>query len=416
MTAIFPDMVPAIAPERLPQLIDIVRWIVAAGNVGRSERGLTEGLANLLVEAGIPVHRISMGSNVLDPVLQSRSYVWTAETGTEPMRFERGLRQSENWLKSTLYWMMSNEQSRLRVPLDSARANDFPLLVSFRERGYTDYYARLEAYGERAQASGARGLMATFTSRDPAGFSDEHLAFLDAVLPAFALAFLARLNTRILARALSTYLGKTPAERVLKGEITRGQGQTVDAIVWMSDLSGFTKTADALPREDILEFLNAHAEIVSDAIEAHGGEVLKFIGDGILAVFPRANAQSWAASQALDAAIRVQVAAKIMANQRREQDKPSAEIIISLHRGDVLFGNFGSQDRLDFTALGSAVNEASRICSLAKTLDQKLLVSDDFKEVLPPGDDRLVSVGRYALRGVADPKHLYTLDRAVVRV
>lgn len=409
-------MLEKFSPDQRQKLFEVAHWIVTAGNFGRSERGLTDGLAQRLVAAGIPVSRISMGSDVLDPVIQSRSYVWTEETGTEPMRFERGLRRSENWLRSTLHWMVSNEQMRLRVPLFSPEADAFPLLVDLRQRGYTDYYGRIETYGERAQAAGTRGLMATFTSKDPAGFTDVHLAFLDALLPAFALAFLARLNARILSRALATYLGRTPAARVLKGEITRGQGQTIDAVVWMSDLSGFTKTADGLPREDILEFLNAHAEIVTDAVEAHGGEVLKFIGDGVLAVFPRTDATRSAAAQALDAAIRVKMESRTMTEQRRELNRPSAEIIIALHRGDVLFGNFGSQDRLDFTALGAAVNEASRICSLAKTLDQTLLVSDDFREVMPPDDDRLVSVGRYALRGVNDPKHLFTLDRTIVRV
>lgn len=401
--------------ETRQKLIETVQWIVAAGNAGRTERGLTTGLARHMVAAGLPVHRISMGSDVLDPVVQARQYIWTAEKGTEPLRRERGLRDTDDWLKSPLYWMMSNETKHLHVPLNTPRTADFPLLVTLRERGFTDYYSRMELYSDKAQLGGTRGLMATFASRDPDGFSPEHLAFIDLVLPAFALAFLARLNARILSRALATYLGKTPAERVLKGEITRGEGQTIDAIVWMSDLSGFTRTADGLSREDILEFLNAHAEIVSDAVEAHGGEVLKFIGDGILAVFPRANEKSFAAAQALDAAIRVKVASRLMAKHRAEAGKPSAEIIVALHRGDVLFGNFGSSDRLDFTALGSAVNEASRICSLAKTLDQTLLVSDDFKDVMPPGDDRLVSVGRYALRGVADPKHLYTLDRTIVR-
>jgi adenylate cyclase len=402
-----------LSPEKRARVVEIVQWIIAAGNYGRSERGLTDGFSNRLAAAGVPVDRVSIGSDVLDPVLQSRSYIWRKGQGTEPYRYERTLRRSENWQKSTLFYMIDRGETRLRMRLDSPGIEEFSLLPQLRDEGFIDYYGRLEGYGERAGAAGTRGLMATFATKSANGFSDEERAVIDAVLPAFALAFLARLNHRILGRALTTYLGRTPAERVLRGAITRGESQTMEAVIWMSDLAGFTRTADSLPRESILEFLNAHAEVVTNAIEEHGGEVLKYIGDGILAVFPCTTSIGQSAGAALNAAIQVDREARQLKRDRRDMGRVGTDVIVALHRGEVLFGNFGSQDRLDFTALGPAVNESSRLCSLAKTLDQTTLVSNELRAALPDEDHRLVSVGRYALRGVSEPKHLYTLDREV---
>ena len=391
-------------------IFDILSWLAQAGLAGRSERGLTNGLAVRLRAAGVPVDRVSMGSDVLDPVLQARSFIWTPDNGAEKFTFERTSNRSDNWTKSTLYWMLSNEIHTLRLDLTSARAKEFSLMETLAAAGHKDYYGRIVPYGDKANLGSARGLMATFSTRKDGGFTDGDIILIDAILPFFALAFLTQSKSRMVSRVLSTYLGDTPAKRILKGDITRGEPQTIDAVLWMSDLSGFTKTSDPLPREAILEYLNAHAEIVANAIHAHGGEILKFIGDGILAVFDGRNGEACSAECALDAALEVGKAVEKLKETRMVKGLPTSNIIIALHQGNVLFGNFGSIDRLDFTALGSAVNEASRLVSLAKTLEQTLIVSQEFKDGMSERQDSLVSLGRYALRGVAGARHLYTAD------
>lgn len=408
-------MLPPLSPERLKSFAEIALWIIEAGNQGRSERGLTRGLATRLVKAGIPIDRVTMGSEVLDPIFRSRNYTWTPEADVEHGRFEHGLRLDRAYLNSPFKYVLENHLTSFRVRLADPFADQFPILVDLRGRGLVDYYVRVSQFGESGRTNDVSidGMLSTFSTRRPEGFTDEDIAFIDAILPAFALAFHARLTERILGRTLSTYLGKMPAERVLQGNILRGETETLDAVVWMSDLSGFTRTADTLPQDQILEFLNAHAEIVADAITENGGEVLKFIGDGILAVFPSENGGPVPADRALEAAIAVARTAAEMSKRRRAAGLATSEIVVALHRGEVLFGNFGSSRRLDFTALGPAVNEASRICSLSKTLDQKLLFSEAFRDALPANDNRLVSVGRYALRGVGTPRHLFTLDRSL---
>lgn len=390
-------------------LFDTLAWLVDSGLNGRSERGLTEGVGTRLSEYGVPVDRISMGSEVLDPVLQSRSFVWRRGHEVDKLRHTRELRQSDDWKESFIYWMIENEVAREHLRLGTEQANRFQLLRDLHEEGYTDYYARMVPYGKRARIGSGNGLMATFATRDPNGFMPDHLMTMDTVLPAFALAFMAQSKTRMVMRVLSTYLGDRPAHSILSGQITRGEPQTISAVIWMSDIAGFSEVADGIRREGLLEYLNVYAEIVADAVYAHGGEVLKFIGDGVLAVFDSTGATA-PAEAALNAAIAVQEAIGRARTEREAEGKPASDVVVALHHGDVLFGNFGSSDRLDFTALGGAVNEASRLVSLAKTLEQTVIASSQFREALKARKGHLVSLGRYVLRSISGAHHLYTID------
>jgi adenylate cyclase len=390
-------------------LFDTLTWLVDAGLDGRSERGLTEGLGLRLNAYGVPVERISMGSEVLDPVLQSRSFIWQRGQEVEKLRHERSLRDSKEWRNTFINWMRENAILKHRTRPGSADAQRFSLLRDLATEGFTDYYARIVPYGKRARIGAGNGLMASFATREPSGFSDDHLMTIDTILPAFALAFMAQSKTRMVTRVLSTYLGDRPAQSVLSGQITRGEPQTIEAVVWMSDIAGYSEAADTMRREGLLEYLNVYAEIVADAVYAHGGEVLKFIGDGVLAVFD-SNGSASPAEAALNAAMAVQQAVAAARSQRRAEGKPAAEVIVALHHGEVLFGNFGSSDRLDFTALGPAVNEASRLVSLAKTLEQTVIASSEFRQELDVRKDLLVSLGRYVLRSISGAHHLYAID------
>lgn len=391
-------------------LSDTIAWLINAGLKGRSERGLTEGLGERLQAHGVPVDRISTGSEVLDPVLQSRSFTWHAHKETETFRHQHGIRETDDWKKSFLSWMIKTETFTCKIRLGTSEADAFTTLKQLHDEGNKEYYARMIQFGDRARLGIGRGLFATFATRAEAGFSPEHIATIEAILPAFTLAFMAQAKTRMVSRVLATYLGDRPAQSVLNGQITRGETQTITAVIWMSDIAGYTEVADQMRREGILEFLNVYAEIVADAIYAHGGEVLKFIGDGVLAVFERNARNSSPAEAALRAALAVRSAVARTQLEREANGKVSAEIVIGLHHGTVLFGNFGSASRLDFTALGSAVNEASRLISLAKTLEQTIITSSEFRGELAVHQDELVSLGRYVLRSVSGARHLYTVD------
>ena len=207
---------------------------------------------------------------------------------------------------------------------------------------------------------------------------------------------------------MTTYLGQDAAERVLAGNIVRGQAETIRAVVWFSDLAGFTRLSETLGAEGMLALLNAYAEVQVEAIEAHGGHVLKFIGDAVLAIFPEEGAAA-ASVRALDAAVDYRARLAMLSEQRKVAGLPIVDTHLALHVGELLYGNVGSPRRLDFTVLGPAVNEASRIEALCGSLEQPVIVSQAFAEACP-ARSRLVSLGRYALKGVARPQEMFTLD------
>jgi adenylate cyclase len=207
---------------------------------------------------------------------------------------------------------------------------------------------------------------------------------------------------------VETYLGRDAGRRVLEGRIGRGVAEQIEAAIWFSDLRGYTRLSDTAKPEEIIPLLNEYADAIISAIHEHGGDVLKLMGDGVLAIFTapdRSHACEAALTAAADAPRRV---AEV--NGRRTADGlPTTELYLGLHIGEVFYGNIGSKERLDFTIVGPAVNEVSRIASMCRSVDQPLLVSSAFAAALGASRSRLVSVGRYALRGVSRPQDLFTL-------
>ena len=214
------------------------------------------------------------------------------------------------------------------------------------------------------------------------------------------------------ARALlTTYLGSDAARHVLAGNVVRGRTESIRAVVWYSDLAGFTRIADSHEAGVVLAMLNDYAEAQVETIEAHDGEVLKFIGDGLLAIFPHGD-DAFACGRALDAAVAQRQRLDALVRRRSALGLPVPRAQVALHLGELLYGNVGSPRRLDFTVLGAAVNEASRILALGRSLDQDVVVSSAFAGACGKARARLVSLGRYAMKGVARPQELYTLDTA----
>jgi adenylate cyclase len=206
---------------------------------------------------------------------------------------------------------------------------------------------------------------------------------------------------------METYLGRDAAHRVLSGRIMRGVADRIDAAIWFSDLSGFTRITDSAP-EQVIPLLNDYADVAVSAIHANGGDVLKLIGDGILAIFT-AEDRAHACGAALSAAAAARREVAALNARRAHALLPVTDMYLGLHVGEVYYGNIGSLDRLDFTVVGPAVNEASRIATMCRSVEQPVLVSQAFAAV-DGMRGRLVSVGRYALRGVERPQELFTLE------
>ena len=245
-----------------------------------------------------------------------------------------------------------------------------------------------------------------WATKDPS-FQNEHVAALQRMTRFLALAIKSVSLARMTGTLMQTYLGRDAARRILSGRIVRGVADRIDAVLWFSDLRGFTRITDTTP-ERVIPLLNDYADVIVSALQEQGGDILKFVGDGTLAIFPAEDREI-----ACDATLAAAVAARqgvIKLNERRAADGlPTTEMYLGLHVGEVFYGNVGSAERLDFTVIGPAVNEVSRIAAMCRSVEQPMLVSAAFAGV-GNNQRRLVSVGRYALRGVSAAQELFTLD------
>ncbi len=390
---------------------EIKDWIVSAALAGADEIEVVAGVCHQLSSAGVALVRSSIVTNLLDPTIDARAVRWNRGEGAVEEAFPRtDDPASEEWMRSPFFFLIESRQPSFRRRLDATYcAGEFPMLDDFRDQGVTDYLAFARRVGERVLLGEGEGMVASWTTDAPAGFSDEQVEMLAEIMPVLTLAFILRTTNRAARALITTYLGTDAAERVLAGNIVRGRAQAIRAVVWFSDLVSFTRLSDTLSSDVLLALLNDYAEAQVEEIEARGGHVLKFMGDGILAIFPDDDTRR-ACKCALDAAanMRRRIAAL---NERREAvGLPTTDTHLALHVGELLYGNLGSPRRLDFTVLGSAVNEAARIESLCASLEQNVIVSWAFADAAGEARSSLVSLGRYAMKGIARPQELFTLD------
>lgn len=387
-------------------------WIARSALDGVPELDLLAGLCERLNAAGVRIMRAAIAGNLLDPVFDSRGLRWARNAGGVEETFARegDPTANEEWARSPFFRMIEDGAEFLRRRIgDGHPRGEFPVVDELAARGATDYIVFLTRAGPDGWQREIEGMITSWTTDAPGGFTDTQIDLIAAMLPTLALAFTLR-TTRQTARTLmTTYLGSDAAQRVLAGNIVRGQAEPLRAVVWFSDLAGFTRISETVGPAGVLALLNAYAEVQVDAIEAHGGHVLKFIGDGILAIFPEEGAAP-ACARALDAAVDCRARMAVLSGERQAAGLPVVDAHLALHVGDLLYGNVGSPRRLDFTVLGPAVNEAARIEALCGSLDQAVVVSWAFAEAAGDARARLVSLGRYALKGVSRPQEMFTLD------
>jgi adenylate cyclase len=403
------------SPANLSALLS---WVTEAGLAGKSEAAILDGFCRRAVEGGLPIARSALIIDTLHPIHEGRVFRWNRDNRGEPELLEYGpTNEGEaavSWQASPFFRMLQEGSSLLRRRLFPTETSEFPGLVDHQKAGMTDYLALINRFAE-AGAIGEMDCVYSYWVTDrTGGFDDQHIDALSALMPMLALSVKCVSLGRIAETLVETYLGRDAGRRVLGGLIRRGIAETINAALWFSDLRDFTHITDQAAPQQVIPFLNDYAEAVISAIHDHGGDVLKLIGDGILAVFTGETAEAACHSaMAAEAALRRHL---VDLNQRRaSKELPTTEAYLGLHFGDVFYGNIGSKDRLDFTVVGPAVNEVSRIAAMCRSVDRGLLVSEVFAEALrQPERDRLVSVGRFALRGVDRPQHLYTLDRSPV--
>ena len=391
-------------------------WLNQMSLVGLGEVELVGAFCARLEQLGVPLTRGTVLIDTLHPIHEGRAFRWTTG-GTQAEELEYGRTRegpaADAWRRSPLYYMVETNQSRLRRRLSEPPPDNTPDFVTFdelRQEGMTDYLALVTRFAAGGIIGEMDAVYSFWTSASQAGFDDGHVAVLERLIVPLAAALKCVSLARIASTLVETYLGRDAGRRILSGRIERGIAERITAVLWYSDLRSYTRITDTAPPDQIIPLLNDYADVVISAIHAAGGDVLKLIGDGTLAIFQQ-NDGGAACGAALATAIAVRRGVRELNARRAAAGQPVTEVYLGLHIGEVFYGNIGSLERLDFTVVGPAVNEVSRIAAMCRSVERDVLVSASFAASANSADRRrLVSVGRFALRGVARAQELYTLD------
>ena len=393
---------------------DLLIWLTEEGLAGRVGHPLLEGFCQRARAAGVPLMRAILFIDTLHPLIEGSGVRWTRDPSDDSRTFDYGASDSgealASWQRSPFHQLELSGETTLRLPLGGPQPSRFPMAARFEAEGATEYVAFLH----RATPDGLAGLDCIYShwvTDAPGGFSAAALDFLAATVPTLALVQRGAAIAEIPRTLAHTYLGRDAGERVLAGRIARGVADRISTALWFSDLRSFTTITDRADPADTIPFLNDYAEAAIGAVQAAGGDVLKLIGDGLLAIFRADDDVATAARAALSAERDFRTRLAQLNAERTTRGAATTTAYVGLHVGEVFFGNIGAPDRLDFTVVGPAVNEVSRIASLCRSVDRDLLISEALADCLAPEvRTALVSTGRFALRGVRRAQDLFTLD------
>jgi adenylate cyclase len=387
-----------------PALSDgVIDWLT---NGTRDQRFIDNIFAEMCIrlqQAGIPLKRATLHVQIQHPQWLGARIMWSdgmreAEIG----RVDFDVRGRSEYIGSPANEMQDGAtEVRENLEGDAALGRKHALYDEMRARGLTDYVA-----WPLYHTLGKRHLI-TFATDRRGGFDDAHIAALKKLLPVLALVSEIRIKNRLARTLLETYVGSHAGELILAGATRRGTGTTVRAAIMICDLRDFTKISDNWPRDDVIDLLNDYFDAMSDPIARHGGEILKFIGDGLLAIFPLS--QPHACANLLRAVAEARQAMAALNERNKDTGRAPLNYGIGVHVGDVMYGNIGSSSRLDFTVIGPAVNMASRLEALTKQIGKPVLLSRDFAELVAP-EFELERVGQHAVRGFSDPIELFAFQ------
>ena len=383
----------------------LVDWLLSQGSQMEDGAALFGELCWRMVAQGIPLWRANLSIGTLHPQIMGIGFRWRRDPGrTEEFRVKHGMTRRAAYLQSPMRAAIERGEPR-RFRLDgSENIDDYPVLQEFRAEGATDY--AVFPLAPTRFAGGHR--VSTWATDRPGGFTDEHLAAIRALLPAMALVVESKAMQRVNVGLLDTYLGRTIGRHILEGEVQRGQGRKLSAALMATDLRGFTTISDRLASEELIRLLDDYFDAVVASVHDAGGEILKFVGDGVLAIFEHdGRSEREAAMAALTAAQEALRRLDITNENRDIVGQETIRMGIGLHVGEVIYGNVGATDRLDFTAIGPAVNLVCRLEGLTKRLGRPLLMSSAFQEAY---GRPLFSLGFQPVKGLGEPQEVFALS------
>lgn len=376
----------------------VLAWLQSEGVKYGETIHFVQGLAEELLRSGIDVWRLTTGVHILHPQIDASSCLWERGKPVTERRFRLsggGMQQLQNSPLPIVYAGTS-----VRYRLDAPPApGEFPILAELRREGATDYLGLPLPFSDGSWKA------VTYATKRLGGFPEEQVTLLESLVAMLAMTLEIQTHKRTTLTLLDTYIGPTAGRRVLDGVVKRGMSETIRAVIWFCDLRGFTELSEELPGEKLVELLNDYFGSMTDAVGRNGGEVLKFIGDALLAIFPLSGEGGRSVAQrALVAAQEAETAIRVLNEGRVRGGQPVIRFGLALHVGEVLYGNIGGADRLDFTVIGQAVNVATRIESLCKTLDRHVLLSREFAALckIP-----VEPIGTFALKGVGTEQPVY---------
>jgi adenylate cyclase len=379
---------------------DLAAWLVGPARVTLAPSDIVEQYCDRLVAAGVALWRVRIGQRLLNPLIGAWGVIWARGSGAEEYTVPRSMLATGSYTGSPFEHVIKTRTSFRRSLLHLYPAHDHHVLFELAAEGSADYLSIPIVYGDGSVQG------ASFTTDDVRGFSEQDVALIEELSPFLAAALEPAAMRRSSQSLLRTYLGNGPAERVAAGAIRRGDCFEIEAAVLLTDLRGYSALAEQLPPDQLLNHLGRYLEVVVQAVRAEDGDVIKFIGDGTLSIFPvgeggRAEAVR-RACRALEAAL------------GSTGEMNDLHFVGCLHIGPVTYGNIGSPDRLDFTVVGPTVNFVSRLEALAKSTDSVAVFSQEAATLLPA--EAMRPLGRFALKGVPDGQMVFTLrDVAVPR-
>ncbi|MAD36930.1 adenylate/guanylate cyclase domain-containing protein [Tistrella sp.] len=385
--------------------------LIQAGSFER----VFDGMNRSLVEAGVPVGRVYLAFRTLHPLIAAVSFLWQAGQPVERMVMAHGLvGVSEAWQRSPLNYMLTHDMHWMRRRLTGPEASrEFALFEDLVAEGMTDYVATATAFGS---GLGGNGVLASWTADAPDGFSDRDLAILSALQVHLAAACRLAFTAQVSDTVAMTYLGQHAGRRVLSGQIRRGDGELIPAAIFLSDLRGSPAMAERLGVGRFMELVNRYFECAAEPVLGAGGEVLSLMGDSVLAIFPLAvygDEVEAACDAALAAARDAERRLELWNRERVAEGEPRVDFGIGLHLGRVMFGNIGTAERLQFTAIDRSINEAARLEDLSKTLGHRIIASGTFAARATAA---WRSLGRVQLRGSAREQEVFTPAPAANRL
>ena len=382
----------------------VIDWIFKRGRRIDRTNDFVQQLAHQLIEHGASIDRFMISLLTLNPQVLATSEIWLKSTDTtSTINASHGVRSSERYIGSPLQVIYdTNKRVRQRLvnlPEDAHRA-----YTELAEDGFTDYLALPVLFGEVAEP----GAAIIISTKKEDGFNNTDIeAFRrirDYLAPVIQIHALRHLSKSL----MNTYVGKRTSQKVLSGMIKRGDADVINAALWFSDLRNFTQLSETLTAQQMLKMLNDYFSFVSAAVTARGGEILRFIGDAMLIVFPIEGdmSQKTACDAAIDSAIDAQSTMQALNHQRRRHGEPEIEFGVGLNVGEVIYGNVGAPDRLDFTVMGPTVNRTARLESLTKVLGCNILFSEKFAELIEMPSQYM---GHHEMKGIAEPQAVHAI-------